>query len=115
MSAGPPSRSTAVPEEMRGSPWDEVNTNSVRCPSSRSQIAGLLESTAPGNVSAGAGVSVARGMGGAVSVAKATEPRAAVVAIRLEPGTTFGRTSRTRAIPSDDEILVFTASDYGRV
>src|SRR5688500_17019745 len=73
-----------------------------------SHIAGLLESTAPGIVMADAGVSVVRGIGGAVANA------AMVAAIRLEPGMTLGSTSSTTARTTDNEPLVFTDMDYGR-
>src|SRR5688572_22956248 len=105
MSAGALIRSTAEPEARRGTPPKDVNTNNWRRPSSRSHTIGLFESTSPGNVMLRAGLNVVRGMGGA----------AAVTAMRLEPGMTFGRTSRTSARTSDDETLVFTASDYGSV
>ena len=49
------------PTTRDGTPECEVSTNIRRWPSSRSHITGLLESTAPGSVIAGAVISEARG------------------------------------------------------
>src|SRR5688572_26563114 len=52
---------TAGPEDRVGIPPHELNTNNRRAPSTRDQIAGLLESTSPGSVIRDAGISRALG------------------------------------------------------
>jgi hypothetical protein len=61
------SRSTAEPDATDGAPECDVSTNIRRCPSSRSHITGLFESTVPGSVITGALASDARGTAAAAN------------------------------------------------